>query len=122
MEFPLLELYVDVEKSIDSAFNGKFLIKFYDYLKVRETTKLDIEKFITSHTYQNLIEEISNLNQYLEGGDDSLHKQFREAYGHVPKPQARKIKNYFMDIVNDANKYLDEKNRKKTRTRKKQSK
>jgi len=35
---------------------------------------------------------ILDLDEYLAGGADNEHKQLREGYGHIPKPQARKIK------------------------------
>jgi hypothetical protein len=37
-----------------------------------------------------------DLDDYLEGGSDEIHKQLREGYGHIPKPQARKIRNYLV--------------------------
>ena len=33
METNFHEVYNDVEKAIDYAFQGKFVLKFYDYLK-----------------------------------------------------------------------------------------
>ena len=33
MESTFHEVYNDVEKAIDYAFNGQFVLKFYDYLK-----------------------------------------------------------------------------------------
>ena len=36
---------------------------------------------------------------------DNEHKQLREGYGHIPKPQARKIKNYLYGILEDAWRY-----------------
>jgi hypothetical protein len=34
-----------------------------------------------------------------------MHKQLREGYGHIPKPQARKIRNYLSGILEDAQRY-----------------
>ena len=45
------------------------------------------------------------LDEYIKGGADNEHKQLREGYGHIPKPQARKIKNYLYGILEDAWKY-----------------
>lgn len=109
MENQIQELYNDVEKAIDYAFDGHFVLKFYDYLKIRNSKRLEVEEFIQSVTASNLTQIISDLEIYLEGGSDSLHCQLREAYGHIPKPQARKIKNYFCDILEDAKKYTYEK-------------
>ena len=40
-----------------------------------------------------------DLDDYIEGGSDEIHKQLREGYGHIPKPQARKIRNYLHGII-----------------------
>jgi hypothetical protein len=99
------EVYNDVEKAIDYAFNGQFVLKFYDYLKVRGTKKLEVDEFIESSTASEITSLVTDLDDYLEGGSDEMHKQLREGYGHIPKPQARKIRNYLNDILEDARKY-----------------
>lgn len=105
MENTLYEVCNDVEKAIDYAFSGQFVMKFYDYLKIRNTKKIEVEEFIESDTAHELNDLIQELEEYLEGGTDSNHKTLREAYGHIPKPQARKIKNYLHDILKDAQRY-----------------
>lgn len=109
MEQPLNEIYSDVEKAIDYAFEGKFVLKFYDYLKVKGTKKIEIEKFIESPTANEIISLLSDLDDYIEGGSDDIHKQLREGYGHIPKPQARKIRNYLANVLEDAKKYNHDK-------------
>ena len=99
------EVYNDVEKAIDYAFNGQFVLKFYDYLKVRGTKKVEVDEFINSATANEINSLVMDLDDYLEGGTDEMHKQLREGYGHIPKPQARKIKNYLYGILEDAMKY-----------------
>ena len=119
MENNLQEVYNDVDKAIDYAFNGKFVLKFYDYLKVRGTKRTEVETFIISDTAHELSDLVNELEEYLEGGSDNNHKLLREAYGHIPKPQARKIKNYLCGILEDAKKYSYDKRpgrkRKKTK-------
>ena len=99
------EVYGDVEKAIDYAFKGQFVLKFYDYLKVRGTKRIEVEEFIESATASELSSLVMDLDDYLEGGSDEIHKQLREGYGHIPKPQARKIRNYLYGILEDAWKY-----------------
>jgi hypothetical protein len=99
------EVYNDVEKAIDYAFNGQFVLKFYDYLKVRGTKKIEVDEFIESTTASEINSLVTDLDDYLEGGSDEVHKQLREGYGHIPKPQARKIRNYLHGILEDAQKY-----------------
>ena len=103
------EVYNDVEKAIDYAFNGQFVLKFYDYLKVRGTKRIEVEEFIESATASELNNLVMDLDDYLEGGSDEMHKQLREGYGHIPKPQARKIRNYLYGILEDAWKYSHDK-------------
>lgn len=99
------EVYNDVEKAIDYAFNGQFVLKFYDYLKVRGAKRTEIQEFIESSTANELSNLVMDLEDYLEGGSDEMHKQLREGYGHIPKPQARKIKDYLYGILEDAWRY-----------------
>ena len=108
MENNFQELNLDVEQAIDYAFEGKFVLKFYDYLKVRKTKRDEINQFIESSTAVEISNLITDLEEYLEGGSDEMHKQLREGYGHIPKPQARKIKNYLKDILEDAGRYSND--------------
>ena len=112
-------VYDMIEHAIELAFDGKMQLKFYDYLKYRKTTKFEIDSFIESSTAAEISDQVLELEQYIEGGADNNHKQLREAYGHIPKPEARKIKNYLYGILEDAWRYSSD--RKKGR-RKKQSK
>jgi len=109
MDNNLHEVYGDVEKAIDYAFKGQFVLKFYDYLKVRGTKKVEVEEFIESNTASEISNLVMDLDDYLEGGSDEIHKQLREGYGHIPKPQARKIRNYLYGILEDAWKYNHDK-------------
>lgn len=109
IESTILEIYDDVERAIDLAFDGHFVLKFYDYLKIRKTPKKEIQEFINSKTAKNITQIVIDLEEYLKGGDDYEHKQLREGYGYLSKPQARKVKNYLYAIVEDAQKYNYEK-------------
>jgi hypothetical protein len=109
METNFHEVYNDVEKAIDFAFEGKFVLKFYDYLKIKGVRKFEVEQFIESSTANELSNLVMDLDDYLEGGSDEMHKQLREGYGHIPKPEARKIRNYLYGILEDAWKYNNDK-------------
>ncbi len=119
MESPFFEVYFDVERAIDLAFDGHFVLKFYDYLKTRKSLRREVVEFIESTTASNISEIVMDLDTYLEGGSDNEHKQLREAYGHIPKPYARKIRNYLYAILEDAWRYSYDK---KPGRKKKQSK
>tara|TARA_A100000172_G_scaffold71210_1_gene51745 strand:+ start:208 stop:567 length:360 start_codon:yes stop_codon:yes gene_type:complete len=119
MEQNLIDIYDLIEHAIDNAFEGQMNLKFYDYLKSTKTKKHEIDHFIESSTAAEISELTMDLDEYLAGGSDSEHKQIREGYGHIPKPQARKIKNYLYGILEDAWKYSNDR---RPGRRKKQSK
>ncbi len=98
-------VYDMIEHALELAYQGKMQLKFYEFLKYRKTTKVEIESFLHSSTAKELANEVLDLEEYIKGGADNDHKQLREAYHHIPKPQARKIKNYLSQILEDAVRY-----------------
>jgi len=112
-------VYDMLEHAIEYAFEGKMQLKFYDFLKYRKTNRKEIDSFLHSSTAKELGDQILELEEYIKGGKDNNHQQLREAYGHIPKPQARKIKVYFTKILEDAVRYRHDK---RPGRRKKQSK
>lgn len=105
----LQDLYDTVEKTIDYAFDGKYMLNMYDYLKDSKTPRTVVEDFLISCVAAEIKYLVLDLEGYLEGGSDEIHKQLREGYGHIGKPEARKIKNYLVKILNDAEKYKNDK-------------
>ena len=99
-------VYDMIEHAIDYAFfKGRMQLKFYEFLKYRKTTKAEVDSFIESSTAAELSQIVLQLEEYIKGGNDTIHKQLREGYGHIPKPQARKIRNYLYSILEDAWRY-----------------
>ena len=119
MEQNLIDIYDLIEHAIDNAFEGQINLKFYNYLKDNKIKKHEIDTFIESTTASEISELTLDLEKYINGGADNEHKQLREGYGHIPKPQARKIKQYLYGILEDAWRYSHDKRpgRKKTRTK-----
>ena len=66
---------------------------------IKDNSK-QVREFIQSSTATNINGLVSELDGYIKGGN----KQLREAYGHLGKPHARKIKN-FLEILSDASRY-----------------
>ena len=100
------EVYGIIEQSIDDAFMAfRFRLNLYDYFKVIKATRKDADDFISSSTSKEIKDLVFDLEEYLEGGQDNEHKQLREGYGHIPKPQARKIHKYLYALLEDAWKY-----------------
>ena len=116
MEQNLSDIFDLVEHAIDNAFEGQLNLKFYDYLKDTKIKKHEIDSFIESTTAAELKDLTLELDEYIKGGADNEHKQLREGYGHIPKPQARKIKAYLYTILEDAWRY--QRDRKPGRRRK----
>ena len=98
-------VYDMLEHAIEYAFEGKMQLKFYQFLEYRKTKKVEVESFLHSSTVKEISDQVLELEEYIKGGADNDHKQLREAYGHIPKPQARKIKNYLSSIIEDAVRY-----------------
>ena len=98
-------VYDLIEHAIEYAFEGKMQLKFYEYLKYRKTTKAEVDSFLYSSTAQELADVVLELKEYIRGGKDNDHKQLREAYHHISKPQARKIMKYLGGILEDAARY-----------------
>ena len=108
MEQNLIDIYDLIEHAIDNAFEGRMNLKFYDYLKSNKIKKHEVDFFIKSSTAAELSDLTLELDEYLKGGADNEHKQLREGYGHIPKPQARKIKTYLYGILEDAWRYSND--------------
>ena len=99
------EVYYVLEESLELAFQGKFVVRLYDYFNVRGVTKTEEDQFLRSSTANEIGQVIVELNEYIKGGNDSNHKQLREAYHHISKPQARKIMKYLGGILEDGVRY-----------------
>ena len=105
------EIYYVLEEAFELAFKGKFVVKLYEYFESRGVTKEEADQFLRSSTAKELADEVIELDEYIKGGKDSNHQQLREAYHHIPKPQARKIRDYLTCILQDAVRYSDDKRR-----------
>ena len=108
MEQNLIDIYDLIEHAIDNAFEGNMNLKFYEYLKDNKTKKHEVDTFIQSTTTSEISNLVDDLSEYIEGGNDNMNKQLREGYGFMPKPQARKIKNYLQNILDDATRYSND--------------
>ena len=105
------EVYYVLEEALELAFQGKFVVKLYEYFQSRGVTKAEADQFLNSSTANEIASLITELTEYIKGGKDNQHQQLREAYHHIPKPQARKIRDYLTCILEDAVRYSDDKRR-----------
>ena len=112
------DIYTIVDKAIDVAFEEqKFHLKFYDFMQSCKTTGIKAKEFNESSTAKELTDLINELSEYIKGGKDGEHQILREAYGHLGKPNARKIRDYFNGILDDAKKYEKERRRGRRKTK-----
>ena len=105
------EVYYVLEEALELAFKGQFVVKLYEYFQSRGVTKAEADQFLNSSTANEIASLVTELTEYIKGGKDSNHQQLREAYHHIPKPQARKIRDYLVCILEDAVRYSDDKRR-----------
>ena len=121
-----VDLFDMVEQVIDDVFrNQVYTFNMYRYLRSNQVKRPVVDEFVDSITVKNIQSSIDELDLYLEGGNDSDHKQIREAYGYLGKPTARKIRDYLNSILTDTWKYQSDKRpgrRKGSKNRKKLTK
>ena len=103
------ELLYLIERSIDEAFeHDKYLVNMYSMLKHYKFTGVKTREVLGSSTFENIQSLIRDLDEYIQGGQDREHKMLRVAYGHLPKPRARKIMKYLNQLIEDTNRYEQE--------------
>ena len=104
------DIHFIVNQAIDYAFTEqKYNLNFYEYLKQENYSKEDTLSFLNSSTGIAIVDQVSEIQLYLDGGDAA--NVVRESYGWMGKPRARKIKEYLEDIVDGAKEYAKTKRR-----------
>ena len=75
-----VDLFDIVEQVLDNVFVSKvYTFDMYRYLRSNEVKRPVVDEFVDSITAKNIQTTVDELNLYLEGGNDSDHKQIREA-------------------------------------------
>ena len=101
-----MDIYVAVDKAIDEVFkNDRYVLNLYKLATTLRLKRDDMSEFLHSSVAGELKNLVLELDEYLKGGRDSHHQQLREAYGHISKPKARKIRNYLYGMIQDAYRY-----------------
>ena len=54
-------VYDMIEHAIEYAFEGKMQLRFYEFLKSRKTTKIEVDSFLQSSTARELADEVLEL-------------------------------------------------------------
>ena len=68
-----------VERTVEYAFQGKYMFCMYDYLKLNKATKRDVQEFVDGPTVEVYRSPSMILRTTLRVANDSEHKQLREA-------------------------------------------
>ena len=101
-----MDIYAAVDKAIDEVFkNDRYVLNLYKLASGLNLKRQDMTEFIHSSVAKELVELIQQLDEYIKGGRDNQHQQLREAYGYIPKPKARKIRQYLAGMMEDALRY-----------------
>jgi len=91
-------LYSIMDRALDTAvMEGKFLFSMENYLKGHSYTRRQTTELLESSPFGEITSTIDELDGYLHGD-----KMLKEAYGHVTKPNARKILKYLTKIRDEA--------------------
>ena len=99
------ELYTLVDKTLEDTINGgRFIFNMYSYLEAAKWTRKQVLEFLDSSVAKEVTQEIIELDTYIKGGDAYM----REAYHHIPKPRARKIRDYLVKMIDDAQRYQEQ--------------
>tara|TARA_B100000427_G_scaffold325319_1_gene331963 strand:- start:1900 stop:2250 length:351 start_codon:yes stop_codon:yes gene_type:complete len=97
------EIYTLIDRSIDEAMmNGRFLFDMKMYLTSNGWTRKQTGELIESSSMDELTQAVNELSQYI-----ARDKYMTEAYSNMPKPQARKVRNYLQKLIDDAQSYYD---------------
>ena len=101
-----MDIYVAVDKAIDEVMTReRYVLNLYQLATSLRLKRDDMSEFLHSSVAVELKNLVLELDEYLKGGRDSHHQQLREAYGHISKPKARKIRNYLYGMIQDAYRY-----------------
>lgn len=104
--YKMEDLYSLAERALDVAIaEKKFLFKIYDYLQHNKAKRKDAIEFLESSTCDNISKTIDDLNEFIKGGNDTEHRQIKEGYCFLSKPDARKISKYLTGLIDDAERY-----------------
>ena len=110
-------IYFVVDKTIDYAFTqNKFILDLYELAQSTKMSQKEMSAFIQSSVAEEVVNLVTELDEYIKGGPDSEHQQLTEAYGNIPKPRARKIRNYLYQLIQDAYRYERDQRRRKKRS------
>jgi len=97
-------IYDIVNNAIDIAFTQeKYQLNFLSYLKSENAKRKDVLSFLESNLGKALVDQIQELDMYLNGGNGE--QILKEAYSWMDKPRVRKIRNYLNQIIEDAKNY-----------------
>lgn len=101
------EIYEIVNTAIDLAVSeGRYNLDFYHFIKSADIKRSEILSFLKSSLVSQMKDEISHLDLYLSDSPNTVDLQ--EVYGWMGKSRAKKYKEYLFKIIQDAERYDNE--------------
>ena len=101
-----MDIYAAVDKAIDEVMTrDRVVLNLYQFASSLNLKREDMTEFLHSSVAVELKNLVLELDEYIKGARDTEHQQLHEAYGHISKPKARKIRNYFYAMIQDAYRY-----------------
>ena len=71
------ELYDVVEHTIDYAFQGRYMLDMYEYLRSSKASRTVVEEFLMSCTATEVKNLVLDLEGYLEGGSQRRSRKWQ---------------------------------------------
>lgn len=96
------EISMILNFAIDKAFlEDEYHLNFFDFLLVQKIKRKDVISFFDSSLYLSIEHQIEELECYL----NNTNHIFKEAYDWMGEKKASQIKDYLIQILNDAKRY-----------------
>lgn len=97
-----------VNQAIDLAVRReRYVLNLYTFLKSESAKRKEVLAFLDSPVVSCMKDEIYQLETYLNGGPDAI--DLKEVYGWMTDQRVQKFKDYLSKILEDANRYEQEK-------------
>lgn len=104
------DILYTLQHAQDIAIKEKnYKLDTYKYLNNNKVKRLDAQRILRSSVVQEISSTILDINLSLKSGNQEDIIYAKEAYGHLSKPEARKLLNYYDGIIDGIKRYINEK-------------
>lgn len=104
------DILYTLQQAQDIAINEKkYNLNSYIYLSNSKVKRLEAQRVLKSSVIKEMTATILDINLSFKNGDKEDVLYAKEAYGHLSRPEARKIVSYYEHIIDGIKKYIIEK-------------